>query len=139
MQNNNQAQFVLTYGTLRAPENCPAELRKHKVYNHDRFGRGTQKYIKTLRIPGFQLFDLGPFPAICEGEGEITVELHEVTTDAFRNIEYMEQGAGYDSKVIQVDIEGGTVEAKIYYMNKQDLPPRILKNERIESGDWCVA
>lgn len=117
----------LFYGTLRSGQEGKNSGRE-KVYNFNRFGG--QIYQKTLRIKGFKMYSLGPYPCIAEGDGEITVELHDVEDQAAQYIAGMERGAGYQAKTVNID---GT-DATIYYYER--VPARI-QNAEIKSGDWC--
>lgn len=132
--------FILSYGTLRKNDtgaNQSNNSNRRKIYNFDRFGAGTQKYLKTLRLPGFSLYSLGPYPTISEGPDEITVELHEITDSrAMSGIRGMEGGAGYLEKNIEVENDGETISATIFYYPKERLSARVLAAQ-IKSGDWC--
>lgn len=130
--------FLLSYGTLRRGD-LAADLddkisdghKQNKTYNFCRFGENSQKFIKKLRLKGFSLVNLGPYPAAVKDQnGEITVELQEIESGAFENIYHMEKGAGYLSTTIEV--EG--VRAVIYYMADS----RAAKYPKIQSGDWCA-
>lgn len=112
----------LFYGSLR--KNGPRE----KTYNFNRFGG--QTYVKTLKIKGFDLYNLGSFPCITEGNGEITCELHNVENESARQIFWMEAGAGYKSKEIKIDGENAII---FYYPEK----PQGKDQKLIQSGDWC--
>lgn len=107
--------LIAAYGTLRKGN-----------YNHDRFP-GVQ-YSETKRIKGFDLFDLGPYPCVIKNpEGEITVDILEVTPETKRKIDFMEIGAGYDINIIEIDEKKCTIYT---YENK----PRYAT--KINSGDY---
>lgn len=115
----------LFYGSLRSGQ-----------YNFNRFGPGTQKYIKTLRIPGFKMVNLGYYPCVTESDNlqdEITVELHEVSEGAAEKIYFMEKGAGYLPKYIEIDGE----KCVIYFCTPEFIKQSGKENNIIESGDWC--
>lgn len=109
------------YGTLR--KNGP----KDKTYNYERFGKGSQKYLSTNTIKGWKLLDLGYYPCVIPGDGDVVVELHEVSSDASKMIERMELNSNYQIQQIQID----DIQAFIFYQdtNKSGII--------IESGDWC--
>lgn len=131
----------LFYGTLRRgnidlDDQILDGHKNNKTYNYERFGAGTQKYIKTLRIPGFKMYNLGYYPCVIESdnlEDEITVELHEVNEDAAQKIYFMEKGAGYLSKRIEIDGE----KSVIYFCTPGFVKQQNKQNNLIESGDWC--
>jgi gamma-glutamylcyclotransferase (GGCT)/AIG2-like uncharacterized protein YtfP len=125
--NNNNKQLALFFGSLRQ--------YSKRGYNHDRFGKGTQKYIKTFTLPGFEMYSVhGHYPTICKGDGSIVVELHEVEPQAWERISYMEKSAQYDNMTIPVEHNGKTVDATIYYWSKENIEKAKLP--RVESGDW---
>ena len=84
-----------------------------------------------LKIAGFDMYSLGPYPCIVKGTGRITVELHEVTDEAFQVIKMMEAGAGYLEGTI--NLKGLSVT--IFYADKGMLPKGA---RQIKSGDWCA-
>ena len=105
-------------------------LRKNSTRGYN-FGRcGNQEFIKQIKLQGFQMFSLSAFPTICEGEGEITAELHSVDETTFARIVRMESGAGYQEKIVNID----GVDATIYVWNKAQIEK--YKLPRIENGDW---
>lgn len=108
-------------------------LRKHssRGYNFNRCGR--QEYIKTLKLKGFDLYDLGPYPAVCRGDGILTCELHEVDDATFRRIDRMEIGAGYTAVKVAVEHNMEKVEATIYTWPESAL---VGSYDQVESGDW---
>jgi gamma-glutamylcyclotransferase (GGCT)/AIG2-like uncharacterized protein YtfP len=109
-------QRLLCYGSL-----------KRNSYNFDRFGKDTQKYIKTLELEGYDLYDLGPYPGLTKGDGKVTVELHEVEDGAFSYIKRMEAGAGYSEGKEIVD----GIEASIFFYEGN-----LEGNPKIDSGEW---
>lgn len=115
----------LFYGTLRQNGS------KEKTYNFNRFGG--QTYIKTLTIPGFKMINLGYYPGVIEGDGNIVVELHDVTEEAAQKIYFMEKGAGYLSKYIEIDGE----MAIIYYCTPGRIQQLNKLDQEMPGGDWC--
>jgi gamma-glutamylcyclotransferase (GGCT)/AIG2-like uncharacterized protein YtfP len=129
----NNKNYILVYGTLRRGDQ---NTSRDKVYNFNRFGG--QKYIETLRLKGFSLYSLGPYPCVVEDKsGEITIELHEIENESLNYIDSMESGAGYDKQIVEIKSKElkNKVFAGIYYYHSEDLPTRI-KNNMIKSGDW---
>ncbi len=119
-------KHALFFGSLRATST--------KGYNFDRFGKNTQKHIKTFRLKGYDMYSLGAYPTITPSDGEITVELQEVDDKAMSYISRMEAGAGYKEIVIPVEHEGKTIEAIMYYWPNEQIVGRNL--QKVESGDW---
>lgn len=113
-------QHILVFGSLRE--------KSKRGYNFNRFGG--QEFVKPVTLNGFEMYDLGAYPTICEGEGSIQCELHTVEPDAFKNIQRMEKGAGYEEKTVDVD----GVQATIFVWDKKQIERYGLK--RVDSGDW---
>jgi gamma-glutamylcyclotransferase (GGCT)/AIG2-like uncharacterized protein YtfP len=112
-------KYGLFYGSL-----------KSGMYNFDRFGKGTQKYVKTVKLDGYELYNLGAYPGLTKGKGKVTFELHEVDDKAFEHIKQMELGAGYREETVNVD----GIPATLYiYENKYG---RLTDKDKVESGNW---
>lgn len=113
-------KYILAFGTLK--KNCPSG----RNWNWQRFDG--QKYIKDYDLNGYDIYSLGPYPAICPGEGTVKCELQEVTDEAFENILWMEKGAGYSPVEIQIEDKVATVFT--WPRNK------LIKYQKIENGNW---
>ena len=109
-------------------------LRQHskRGYNFNRFSG--QTYLKDYHLDGFEMYEVagGAYPAVCEGSGEIKVELHSVEDNAANYIEKMELGAGYTPKKISVYYNDEKVDATMYVWPKERLTGKPL----VKSGDW---
>lgn len=117
--------YVLFYGSFKK--------YSKRGYNFNRFAQyGEQIYIRDVKLKGYEMYDLGAYPAVCEGEGRIKAELHAVTNKAFNYIEAMELGAGYSPKTIKLNIDFDDEDAVIFLYPKR-LPNGINK---VVSGDW---
>lgn len=112
--------YLLVFGSLRK--------NSDRGFNHNRFGG--QTYIKDVILDGFEMYSLGPYPAICKGQGKIKCELHSVTDPAFECILEMESGAGYD----RLDLPVEDKIATIFVMNSKILKSARL--QRVQDGDW---
>lgn len=113
--------IIAAYGTLRKG-----------FYNHDRFDG--VKYLGTTRIKGFDLYNLGPYPCVVKNpEGELTIDLLEVTPITKTNIDRMEIGAGYGIEEINIELDGNNYhDVTIYTYNTKQLGNAKL----IASGDY---
>ncbi len=113
---------ILTYGSLRRNE-----------YNFNsfvkRYGADNIVYLDTVTIPGFELYSLGPYPAIKESTNDklLTVDILEVSDEAYKHITNMEIGANYGLREISI----GDKKATIYIYNG-DVSNELL----VKSGDW---
>lgn len=118
MNKNNKYAF---YGSLRKG-----------MYNFDRFKDGLT-YERTVQIPGFRLYSLGPYPTALKSDDPndiLTVDLFTVTSTMAYRIDAMERGADYD--YVEVDVDG---EKYGIYTWDFSLAGRLLKS-RVPGGDW---
>ena len=113
-------QYILVFGSLR--------LKSNRGFNYGRCGQ--QVFIKQIKLQGFELYDLGSYPTVCAGEGTITAELHGVDETTFLRIKNMENSAGYQERLINID----GIDATIFVWEKKDIIK--LKLDKVESGDW---
>jgi len=117
MENKNKK--ILVYGSLRKGE-----------YNYKRFKsmfKDGLKYIETLNIQGFRLYDLGSYPGIKETPTDTTlvVDVMECDPACYASIYGMEIGANYVAKNIVINNEDHTIY--VYQGSTHKL---------VESGDW---
>lgn len=110
------------YGSLRKP-----------MHNYmrflNRYGIVSIFHEKTICIPGYDLYDLGPYPAaIPNSKGSLmTVDLFSISDQVYKEICYMELDAGYYEDIINID-------NKMYniFLYKGE----IDRCKIIDSGDW---
>jgi gamma-glutamylcyclotransferase (GGCT)/AIG2-like uncharacterized protein YtfP len=112
------------YGTLRRGD-----------YNHARTGGKHDDDIKMATAQG-AIYHLGPWSRLYpvskfDEEGTIIGEVHEFSTHRWAQICSMEQGAGYELRVVEATYEDGSTE-HVYAWHYRRPPggPRIM------SGDW---
>lgn len=112
---------VAVYGSLRKGE-----------YNFERFKDSFGDQVKVLEtqitVPGFNLYSLGPYPAVQRGEGAVVVDILEVEGQALKSMDSMELGAGYD--IDKVTLPNGE-EARIYVY-----PSSVSLTHQVTDGDW---
>ena len=120
---------VFVYGTLRAPTEAtpPEDTRYHSQIAH---------LIKTnepAQLKSAQMFDLGAFPAIVRGAGEVTGEVLTVQPKA---LEIMDRIEGHPTffkrERVKVETKNGTTTAWTYWAPKGLTIGRCT----IDSGDW---
>lgn len=117
---------VAVYGSLRQG------LGNHRLLEH------VTRFKKGLTIPEFIMYSLGGFPAIVPGPGgPVTVEVYEVDASTFRRLDGLEGYPNfYDRKVVEVQVEDGSVqEAWIYFMHEDN---HYIGNEVVTSNDWLA-
>lgn len=115
--------YCLFYGSLRK--------YSKRGYNFNRFAHvaGEQIYIKDIILDGYELFDLGAYPAATKGKGQIKAELHSVSSAYYTLLANMEINSGYQESFIDL---GDGIVASLFTMPKEIL----VKMKRVTSGDW---
>jgi len=119
------------YGTLK--------VGGHFSTRFDRLRKSDEKAI----IIGFDLYDLGSFPAITKGDGEVVGELHKYS-DPKEALAHMDMIEGYNGDpdhdlykriIIPVTIKGGEqIDAWVYVFNNK-IPNHAKK---IVNGCWEI-
>lgn len=113
---------IFVYGSL-----------KEGQYNFGRFGE-TKVLKKNIRINGFALYSLGPYPCIIKTNNPqnfVIGEIHEVSDNNYGNIYRMEIGAGYYAEEFNLD-EFSNVT--VFPMNQSNL--KYYGGKLIENGIW---
>lgn len=113
---------IIAYGSLRLNQ-----------YNFNRikglFGANSIFLIDAITLNGYQMHDLGYYPAVTPNPNKsITAEVLLVSDKAFDFIDRMEQGAGYIPIQINTHNHKNTT---LFIMNSCNAPV-------IPSGDWNV-
>ena len=93
---NRHCRRVFVYGTLMKGE------ANHHYYlqNETCLGKATAS--------GFEMYDIGAFPGIVQGEGLIPGELYEVSHETLRKLDYLEgEGSLYIRKSVSVKLSNG--------------------------------
>jgi gamma-glutamylcyclotransferase (GGCT)/AIG2-like uncharacterized protein YtfP len=119
--NRREQHLVFTYGTLLKGE-----------VNHHLLARAC--FVADARTePCFELFDLGPFPAMSTG-GETAVlgEVYAVDEATLARLDRLEGHPSFYQRT-QIRLEGGQ-EVEAYLMDRARMRGRVL----ISSGDWCA-
>jgi gamma-glutamylcyclotransferase (GGCT)/AIG2-like uncharacterized protein YtfP len=117
---------VFVYGTLKKGHSNHAVLRGADFVCH--------AYIR-----GYDMYHLGGFPGIIEGNGEVYGEVYKITDD---HLPWLDRLEGYspDSKLencmylrkpVSFETEAGKMEAFVYIWNGP-----VTNRKKIESGIW---
>jgi gamma-glutamylcyclotransferase (GGCT)/AIG2-like uncharacterized protein YtfP len=122
--------LIAVYGTLRRGGGL------HEAYRLDELDMLARETLK-----GFDMYSLGAYPYVVQGDGEITVELYNADIVTAYQIERMERGAGYQVQAVSTS-QG---EATIFYMTPEE-DARLQnpenswfsKPEPIQDGDWMA-
>lgn len=113
---------------------------KYAVYGTLRLNQGNymryldnedSEYIKTKVIKGYEMYSLGGFPGVIRGNGNIVVDIFEVTN---KNIETrLDRLEGYrgnnDSSMY---LKEKTDDGEFIYIWNSD----VTGLEKVENGDW---
>lgn len=110
---------VFVYGTLK------------KGYSNHRLLQ-TSEYIGNGKIEGYEIYDLGFYPGIVPGDrkDEVYGEVYEITEETLVHLDRLEgEGFLYIREVVEVEMDGGSVEASIYVFNRSLNGATRLVNE----------
>lgn len=111
--------LVAVYGSLRKG------LGNHGVL-------GDSELLGTTQVHGFEMISLGGFPAIYDGEGEITIEVYSMDSEmTAKNLDMLEgYPTFYNRKIIETEFG----DAWVYFFDNPTRYPQI----KVEEGDWVV-
>lgn len=113
---------ILVYGSLRKGE-----------YNYDSFKEeygDDFQFVKELTLEGYKLYSLGVYPGIKKTnnkEDVLVVNKIQLSEEAYRDVDWMEIGAGYSRETINVDGDDCTLYIYDGHVRDTDL---------VENGDW---
>lgn len=108
---------VFVYGSLKKG------FGNHKHHLED------QRFVKNVTIEGFDMYSIGAFPAIVDGEGTIQGEMYKVSIEAFKSLDRLEGYPNhYDRKLVKCTTGE---EAWIYYYKTAP-----YSRQKVESGIW---
>jgi len=107
---------VFVYGTLKVGHS-----------NNDLIEHGN--FIGKDGILGWEMKDLGPFPAIIKGNKHIIGEVWEIN-----NLEMLDMLEGYPSFYNREEIDTHYGKAWVYYIDTKD--NSMLDHTTIQTGEW---
>ena len=121
MSTSIENSLVAVYGSLRKGKG------NHRILDNDR-----TEYLGTTRVSGFDMYNMGSFPFITDGGGEITVEVYRVTdsTTAYR----LDALEGYPSFYNRKQVQTEYGLAWIYFINDFD----VSRYQPVPDGDWVT-
>jgi gamma-glutamylcyclotransferase (GGCT)/AIG2-like uncharacterized protein YtfP len=110
---------VAVYGSLR------------KGFHNHKLLKG-YKFLGVAEVAGFDMYDLGSFPAATYGTGKITVEVYEIGARALKALDHLE---GFPSFYDRAVTETPFGDAIIYMMPSL---PRQYSSRKVKSGNWAA-
>ena len=112
---NNITIFV--YGTLK------------KGYRNHRLLEGSN-FIGEGRISGYDIYDLGSFPGIIGGTGEVLGELYEINQETLKRVDRLEsEGYLYSRLPVEVNQKDCLIKAAAYVFNGNVHNARRIERE----------
>ena len=129
---SKETDYFFVYGTLKVGGYFSFEFEPFRLLSI------------PATLEGYDLFDLGSFPAIKEGKGKVIGELHKYKGLSFVQAR-IDQIEGYNAEHPPGSLylrkrrnvkteEGNIIEANVYVFN-DDIP---LRARRIENGIWKI-
>lgn len=118
---------VFVYGTLMRGES-----------NHE-FFLSDDWFISRAIVAGFDMYDIGYYPGIIPGEGNVLGELYEVSVDAIENLDSLEgEGSLYIRKCVTAIKENGEAAFASIYIYNHDVDglKMIPKSLQPYTADW---
>ena len=126
--------LVAVYGTLRKCCNANALITN---FGGRFIGRGK---VRGWNMYAFKI--VGSYPFVVEGDGEVMVEVYEVSKFVMRMLDNYEGGL-YDRQVVEVELDtGAIIRAWMYVLARRyyEVVPYWVKEDIVEEvrcGDWC--
>lgn len=107
-EKKGQKVYLFVYGTLMSTN------RSNRAYLDD------AEYLGKFTLDGYELYDLGSYPGIVEGNDKVKGELYAVSIDKLDDIDrYEGEGFLYTRKMVQILGEGNEkLNAYTYVYNK---------------------
>ena len=90
------------------------------------------RFVGEAVARGFELFAVGPHPAMVPGSGRVLGEVYEVSARHLRRLDHSEGHPRLYQRT-PIVLEDGT-KAEAYLMH----PEQVSGRPRIESGDWTA-
>ncbi|NJN14233.1 MAG: gamma-glutamylcyclotransferase [Planctomycetes bacterium] len=109
--------LLAVYGLLRRGERLSGILRESRL-------------LETTTLPGFDLYDLGDYPAAVPGTGGITVEVYELPGDSLLALLDEAEGVHEVPPLYRRERVG---EWHLYLYARP-----LVGSPRIPSGDWLA-
>jgi len=122
-EKKGQKVYLFVYGTLLSTN------RSNRTYLDD------AEYSGKFTLDGYELYDLGSYPGIVEGNDKVRGELYAVSIDKLADIDrYEGEGFLYTRKMVQVLGEGNEKLNAYTYVYNKPVADRIKIN--YENQPW---
>lgn len=131
VSNINKDRIIFVYGSL-----------KKGFYNHNAY-LADAEYIGTGVIDGYDMYSLGKFPAIVEGNGMVCGELYKVTEEELSAVDMLEgynpltDTGLYIRRTVEVQTIAGKVLAEVYIWGR-GAENLINNSSPVPDGNWTV-
>ncbi len=111
---------IFVYGTLRK-----GECRNYILSDC--------QFLGYAKAKGFVLYNIGAFPGMVEGEGEVIGEVYEIPKDLLEKLDWVEGVPDlFRREIIEVRLEDGQTISVYAYIYNRGVKNKLL----IPSGDW---
>ncbi|HIH94109.1 TPA: gamma-glutamylcyclotransferase [Methanosarcina acetivorans] len=118
--------LMALYGSLR-----------NGLYNNRRFDlQNRSEFLGTIKIDGYSLYSLGPYPAVYPSEkGSVVAEVRRFSgkrqLEVAKSIDYMELFGGYHREYVDLELPEKKLRGIIYVYDEKP------ETEVIDHGDWA--
>ena len=106
--------YVFTYGTLLRGE------RNHHLLND-------LDFVCEAKVMGFEMFNLGTYPGIYDGNGTILGEIYYVNDETLKELDILEEeGSLYTRRIVKAYSMDKEYDVFIYVYNQKELNPKYI-------------
>ncbi len=111
---------VFVYGTLK---------RGFPLHKH----LSSARFLGYGKLLGFEMYDLGWYPGIVPGKGEVFGEVYEIDLKTLMILDLIEdEGEEYERKLLPVTMEDGSTISAFVYVFKAD----VSNKRKVKDGLW---
>lgn len=114
--------LVAVYGSLK------------KGFHNDHYIASSDTFVGDGTVKGFDMFSLGGYPMIVPGNGQISVEVYEVSETTFNTLDRLEGFPHfYDRKRVDVRLNDGSATKTWIYFGR---PEQVQGSALVADGIW---
>lgn len=108
---------IIVYGSLRCKQG-----NSHWMTN--------AQWLEDSQLGGYEMYDLGHYPAVVVGEGEIFCEVYRISSSILTELDALKRD-GHEYKRELINTPLGSAWIYLYQHSVTGLP-------RIDDGDWLT-